>query len=315
MRAFSPETVAFIQDAYPRWKKVQADFLAAGLSYFSLFSLAPMLLLMLTITGTVVAQPKMQGIILEKISIWISPEATVSLEEWMSKQSQKNQKNAMRPQLEDVQKAESRKTRTTIFGLFLLAFGASQALHQARRIINFVWEVPARDHSFWKKSLHTGFFNIAMLIAVGFFLMTSLAMDGVVGFAWNKTHNLLPDFLKDNILILQSANFLTSLTLIGILLALCYRYLPDAKVYWRDVWPGALITAILLAIGKVGISLYLSLSGFQSLYGAASSILVLLFSIHAAAHIFIVGAVITRTWSVRYGHHPKPHHPRTKHAS
>jgi len=310
MRIISPQTKVFLEDVWPRWQKLQADFLAAGISYFALFSLAPLLILLVTVTGYLVSQPRMQSIVLEKVSIWISPEATDLLSDWMTKTTLEKKKNTMLPQTEDVQKDQSTKKGSTWLGLLLLAFGASQALNQTRRILNIVWEVPRQPQNIFKTMFHTGLWNVLMLSGLGILLLAFFAVDAGVAFIWNFFRHYLPEVLQNNVLLLQGFNFITSLCLITLLLCLTYRYVPDAKVRWQDVWAGAITTAVLLALGKVSISIYLSFSGLQSLYGAASSLLILLLSMHVAAHIFIIGAVFTRSWAELHGSRRPATHKR-----
>jgi len=273
-----------IDTTIPRWRALDPEILAAGLSYFALFSLAPLLFVVLTVGTHVMSLPTARQVILDRASLWMTDEASDTLDSWMSQPTPHHSKSA------------------TFLGLLVAAWAGSQVLGYMKRILNRIWETRSRKSApFWKDYLLSTLFNFFMLGILGFFLTFSLILDAMGGALWKFFRDILPSHIIHAASWLQGINFAVSLFCFCLLFGMIYRFIPDASMAWEDVWAGALVTSILLAIGKVVLSLYLTFATFASGYGAAGSILIVLFSIYIGAQIFIFGGVFTRTYAEYYG--------------
>lgn len=279
-----PDCKRFIKRAVPLWRGLDPELMAAGLSYFALFSFAPLLFLTLTFAGRVVSRPEAKQVIMDRVSLWLADDTADSLQAWMDRPaSQRHHKG------------------TTFFGLLIASVAGAQVLGYMKRILNRIWDVRPKKRAAWKTWILSWLFNFMMLMVLGAFLTLSIVLDTSVGIFWKFFRGWLPAHLILSASWLQGMNFAVSLFFFCLLFALIYRFVPDTKMEWGDVWAGALMTSILLAIGKVGLSLYLSIATFASVFGAASSVIVLLFSIYVGANIFVFGGAFTRVYAELYG--------------
>jgi membrane protein len=267
-----------------RWRDLDPELLAAGLSYFALFSLAPLLLVIITVTRQIISKPAAQQLIMDRASLWMSDEAMDSIQGWI---------NAPPPH---------HPHQAAVIGLIIAAVAGSQVLGYMKRSLNRIWDCRAvKKESAWKSWASAWVVNLLMLAALGTFLMCSLILDTLAGVVWKFFRDVLPAHILYSASWLQGINFAVSLFCFCLLFALIYRLVPDTPMMWEDVWASALVTSLLLAIGKVCVSIYVNFAAFASGYGAASSVLVVLLSIYIGANIFIFGAVFTRTYAEVYG--------------
>jgi membrane protein len=279
---------AFSRLTLPLWRDLDPELMAAGLSYFALFSLAPLLFVVLTVASHFISQPAAQQMILDRASLWMTDDAADMLDAWINTPLSRHTHSA------------------AFFSLIVAAITGSQVLGYMKRILNRIWHVrPRKKDAAWKTWMYSWFFNLLMLMVLGLFLSMSLLMDASAGMVWKFFRDILPENLLRSASWLQGLNFAVSLFFFCLLFGMIYRFVPDAPMEWEDVWAGALVTSILLAIGKVVLSLYLSLATFASAFGAASSLVILLFSIYVGSNIFIFGGVFTRAYAEFYGSRKK----------
>ena len=252
------ELRAFIWETVVRWRALDPELLAAGLSYFSLFSLAPLLLVVLTFSHQILSRPAAQQLILDRISLWMSDDAVNFIQNWMDAPAAPHSHGA------------------TFLGLMIAALAGSQVLGYMKRILNRIWDTRRRKKMPpWKDWLSYWGLNLVMLAALGLFLILSLLLDMLAVVIWKFFRDTLPETVLQSAAWLQGINFAASLFGFCLLFALIYRFVPDTSMAWEDVWAGALFTSILLAIGKVCVSLYVNYAAFASGYGAASSVFIL----------------------------------------
>ena len=270
-----------LQAALAEWRKDDAATLAAALAYHTAFSLAPLLIIIFAVAGLFWKMEAVHGHFLAEVERLIGPEGAKLIGELVSYTSTGG---------EDL--------IAVIIGVATLILGATGAFAQLRSALNRIWDVP-------NESIRSGFGALAwsrvlsfgILLTVGFLPLVSLFLSAVIAALDEYARGMLPSVHY----LLVGVNFLFSTGLTTLLFALLYRFLPDATVHWRDVWVGAGMTALLFAIGKLLIGLYLGNSGITSTYGAAGSLAVILVWIYYSAQIFFFGAELTQVYANRYG--------------
>jgi len=283
------ETVRFIfrliRDAYKEWAKDRAARVSAALAYYALFSLAPLLVIMITIAGMVYGESAAQGQIVDAISGQIGPEAALSVERLLT----------------DVHVAGSRFFSTLASAIFLI-YGATNLFSQLRDALNTMWNVrpKPRNHFLggvveiaWDRLLGT-----IMVISVSIILLAALAMGTglTVLNGWLRTL-----ITPESSFLLEGGNILTGFGLITLLFALMFKLLPDVKIAWRVVWVGALVTSLLFNIGAFLIGLYLGYGNLRTILGAAGSLVVLMVWIAYSAQIIFFGAKFALVYAAAIG--------------
>ena len=255
------------------WIDDYAPSMGAALAYYTVFSIAPLLLIIIAVAGVVFGEDAVRGQILVQLQSLMGPEGAGAVESLL--------KGANHPAQGFV---------VSIVSVVLLVVGATSVLAELQSALDRIWRVPAAktDAGVWS-ALRARVLSLGMILALGFMLLVSLIIGvalAALGAWWG------PIFGKWE-LLLQIVNFAVSLLFSTVLFALIYRYMPRATIRWRDVWIGAAVTAALFEIGKVAIGTYLGKVGIASAYGAAGSLVVLLIWVYYSAQIFLLGAEFT----------------------
>ena len=269
-----------LKETFKEWQDDNASRLAAALSYYTIFSLAPLLIIAIAIAGAVFGDDAASGEIVRQIEgLGGSAGAEV-----------------IQTALQNAQKPDTRNF-ASIISIAVLLFGASNVFAQIQDALNTIWEVEPKPGRSILQTLRNRFLSFAMVGGVGFLLMVSLILNAVLAGMVNYFGSLIPgfDFLW------QFANFAISFGVITILFALIYKVMPDVKIAWNDVWIGSAMTSLLFVIGKSILGLYLGNGSFGSAYGAAGSLIVLLALINYAAQIIFFGAEFTQVYASKYG--------------
>lgn len=191
----------------------------------------------------------------------------------------------------------------TVLGLAVLLFGATGVFAQLQRAMNEVWEVePVPEKTGPLRLLWVRLTSLGMVLAVGFLLFVSFLAQAALGIA----HSWLGDALPGGAWVWQAGNFALNLAILTLLFAAIFKILPDATVGWRDVWIGAAVTAVLFQLGKFAIGQFLGRSGIASTYGAAASLVVILLWVYFSAQILLYGAEFTQAYARRFGSRIEP---------
>lgn len=263
------------------WQADKIPLLAAALAYYTVFSLAPLLVIAIAIAGAVFGQEAAQNQIVAQFQGLIGKQGA----------------QAIQTVINNAQQPESGGTVATIISIATLLFGASIVFGQLQMALNTIWEVEPKPGLNIKSFLQSRLLSFAMVLVIGFLLLVSLffsaALTGIENFFGTAFPNLL--------VIGRLLNLVLSLGGVTLLFALIYRVLPDVRVSWRYLWIGAGVTSILFTIGKSLIGFYLGNSGVSSSYGAAGSIVVLLVWIYYSAQILLLGAEFTQVYAKRQG--------------
>ncbi|HWM86365.1 MAG TPA: YihY/virulence factor BrkB family protein [Kofleriaceae bacterium] len=269
-----------VKQTFTEWSDDKASRLAAALAYYTIFSLAPLLVISIGIAGMVLGDDAVQGEIVTRLQGMIGLEGATFIQEMIA-----------------ASRKPSQSVTATVIGIAVLLFGAAGVFGQLQDALNTIWEVKARPGRGWRGLLSDRFLSFMMVLGTGCLLLASVAFSAAFAAIGEYLSGLLPipEFA------LHALNFVVTLSLITVLFALIFKIVPDARVAWRDVWIGAAITALLFACGTLLIGLYLGKSGVTSTFGAAASLAVLLVWIYYSAQILFLGAEFTQVYATRYG--------------
>lgn len=269
--------VNLLKETVQEWNQDKVPLYAAALAYYTIFSLAPLLLIAITIAGIIFGEDAARGELVRQIQGMVGREGA----------------EAIQTMIANTQKPGSGGIVASTVGVVTLLLGASGVFGQLQESLNAMWEVKPKPDQGWKSFLQSRFLSFAMVLVIGFLLLVSLVLSAILAGIGNFFGGLVPGYAA----IGQVLNFVLSFVVITILFASIYKFLPDVKVPWRNLWVGAAVTAFLFSIGKYLIGLYLGNSGVSSTYGAAGSIVVLLVWVFYSAQILLIGAEFTQVYS------------------
>ena len=276
---------SLLKETFNEWQQDKVPILAAALSYYTIFSLAPMLILVIAVVGFIVGDQIAQDEVFSRLTSFLGPENAASIQEILQ--------NQFSPKSNII---------ATVVALVTILFGATTVFAQLKQALNLIWGVEPRPGRGVRGFVQTRILSVLMILGIGFILLLSLVISAVLTAAtpWLEKHLFIPSF------VWSLVNLAVSLALTTLLFGQIYRVLPDVRIAWKDVTVGAAITAVLFTIGKSLIGLYLGNSGIGSAYGAAGSFVVLLLWIFYSTQIFLFGAEFTQVWSRRYGSEIRP---------
>ena len=263
------------------WIDDHAQSMGAALSYYTVFSIAPLLLIAISVAGLVFGQDAAQGAVVDQLQGLIGQNGAQAIQDLL--------KNVSRP---------SSGIFATVVGVVVLVIGATSVFAELQDDLNRIWQVPTRKKvSSWWAFLRTRLLSIGMIFAMGFMLLVSLAASAAFdAFAvWSTSALAGWEGLA------HAVNFVVSFVLTTALFAMIYRFMPQATIEWRDVGIGALVTALLFTVGKTLIGLYIGKSALASGFGAAGSLAVLLAWVYYSAQIFLFGAEFTWAYAHAFG--------------
>jgi membrane protein len=274
-----------LKDTASDWKEDKADRLAAALAFYTVLSLAPLVVIAVAVAGLVVGEEAARGQLSGQISALVGPDAAVAIEGILA--------NASKP---------SAGVIGTIVGAVVLLVGASGVFGELQDSLNTIWEVtPKPGRGVWG-FLRDRFFSFTMVLGVGFLLLVSLVISAALAVVGKVFAGALPGGEA----LWHVINNVVSFAAITTLFALIYKVVPDVKVRWGDVWVGAAVTALLFTLGKIGIGLYLGKSTVASAYGAAASVVVITVWVYYSAQILFLGAEFTQVYARTFGSRIEP---------
>lgn len=269
-----------IKETFKEWGEDKAARLAAALAYYTIFSIAPLLVIVIAIAGLVFDRTLVEQQLMNQVSALVGPEGT-GLIETMIARTQDMGANIL----------------ATLIGVGVLLAGATGVFGQLQDALNTIWGVKPHPDRGLMGMIKDRFFSFTMVLGIAFLLLVSLVLSAALA-ALNET---IAGFLPLNDILLQAISFMISFSVITVLFAMIFKILPDAEVTWSDVWLGAAVTALLFSIGQWAIGLYLGNSDVLSTYGAAGSLVVILLWVYYSAQILFIGAEFTQVYANRFG--------------
>lgn len=285
MRIFKKEYLKKI------WKILVATFsgfindnglkLSASLAYYTVFSLAPLLILVISLAGLFLGNDAAANRLYPQIAQYVGSQAAMQIQEMLKSL------------------ALSGKTGiAVIIGVITLLLGASSIFVEIQDSINTIWRVKAKPKKGWLKLLQNRFLSFSLIISLGFLLLVTLVINFLMDALSKKLVHFLPSVTN---LLIKGINLGITLIVISTLFAIIFKVLPDVKIRWKDVRSGAVFTALLFMLGQYGIGLYLQYAAQSSAYGAAGSIILLLLWIYYTAAILYIGAEFTQVYAEANG--------------
>jgi len=271
---------ALFKQTFSEFSEDKAPRLGAALAYYTMFSLAPLLMIAIAIAGLVLGKEAVQGKVAAELSNVFGKTTSVALNEMI--------KNAARPKAAVV---------ATIIGAITLFLGAAGVFGQLKDALNTIWNVAPKKSGGVMGLIKDRFLSMAMVCGSGFLLLVSLLVDAVISAASER-------FISGSTSVLfQTIQLILSFAIITLVFAAMFKYLPDlpTRLPWRDVWFGAAFTAFLFVLGKFGLSLYITKAAPGSSFGAAGSLVVLLIWIYWSAQILFFGAEFTQVYARTHG--------------
>lgn len=265
-----------------QWLEDKAPQLGAALAYYTVFSLAPLILVLLAVLGLVFRNDPAGAWekVTQQLSYFLDRSAIDVIQSIAQKASQTD-----------------KSIWATIIGVALALFGASGVFGQLQDALNTIWGVKAKPGGGIWGFLRTRFLSFAMVGGICFLLLVSMTIESLLKGFSHYVQSMLPG----GIVIAVAVYLLFDLAVVVSMLALIFKILPDAKVRWRDVWIGAFITALLFALGKWALGLYLGSGTAASAYGAASSLITLLLWVYYSSQILLFGAEFTQVYADYFG--------------
>jgi membrane protein len=270
--------------AYQGWQEDYASRLSAALAYYTIFSLAPLLVIVIAITGIIWDAGAVRTQILSQVQSLVGAQGADFVASLIT--------NTGSPG-EDI--------LALILGIITLLFGALGVFNELHNSLNIIWNVNVeKPKGFWqslKKVIIDRLLSFTMILGIGFLLLVSLVITAGLSATQKTIGNAFP--IPE--LVLQIVNLVISIGVITVLFALLFKFLPDIKIGWRDVWMGAFVTSLLFSLGKTVIGIYLGNSAVASTFGAAGSLILLLLWIYYSAQILFFGAEFTQVYANEYG--------------
>jgi membrane protein len=270
-----------LREAAVAWSDDYAPSMGAALAYYTLFSIAPLLLIVISVAGLVFGQAAARGEILEQLAQLVGSDSACTIESL----------------LQSLNKPGSGVIGTLV-GLGVLVIGATSVFAELQDAMDRIWRAPPRPAGGGLWSLvRTRLLSLGLVLGIGFLLMVSLiasAALAALGKWWEP-------WFRDFEVIANVLNLALGIALVTAIFAMIYKCMPRVKVAWRDVWIGASLTAVLFTVGKTLIGLYIGRSGVASAFGAAASLVVLLVWVYYSAQIFLLGAEFTWVYAHRRG--------------
>lgn len=271
-----------LKESFKEWKEDDALQLGAALAYYTIFSIAPLLLIVIAIAGLVWEREAAAGTIYRQFDSLLGPQGAAALQGMVGNAAKQGDKSGI--------------LATVIAGVTVL-FGATGVFAQLQSALNKIWNVEAKPGKGILGFVKTRIASFGMILGIGFLLLVSLVVSAGLAAVNGYMSGLVPGAEW----VFEALHFVIALAVVTLLFAMIYRFLPDVKIAWRDVWTGAAITALLFTIGKFLIGFYLGHSSAASVFGAAGSLVVVLLWIYYSTQILFFGAEITQVYARRYG--------------
>jgi len=262
--------------------------LSGSLAYYTVFSMAPLLVVIISLCGVFLGREIAEGQIYAQLEGFLGRESASSLQELI--------RNAY---------LEDKSTIALIIGIVTLLIGSTTVFGDIQDSINTIWGLKPKPKRGWVKMLQNRFLSFSVIISLGFVLLVSLGVTTVLDTFSNK---LQLRFSEVSVVVFYIINQVVTLAVISLIFGVIFKVLPDAIIKWKDVAAGAVVTAILFMIGKFAISIYIGKSDVGGTYGAAGSLVVLLLWTYYSSIILYFGAEFTKAYAVAYGSEIYPSH-------
>lgn len=281
MQVTVAEFVYLAKCSYRAWRDDYASSMGAAIAFYTVFSIAPLLIIVIAVAGFIGGEAAVRGEVIQQLGALFGPEGAESVQTLI--------RSADRP---------AHGLMATVASIVILLVGATRVFAELQSALDRIWKVPDLQHTAgWWRMLRARLLSLGLVLGMGFLLLVSLVISAGLAVVSTWTSGLLPGWE----VLLQIFNALASFVISTVLFAVIFKYMPQASVAWRDVWIGALVTAILFEVGKVLIGLYVGKSSTISSLTAAGSFVVVLIWVYYAAQVFLLGAEFTWFYANHHG--------------
>ncbi|PLC48178.1 ribonuclease BN [Pollutimonas subterranea] len=268
------------KESVTAWLEDGAPSMGAAIAFYTTFSIAPLLVIVIAVAGFVWGEDAVRGEIVRQIGGMVGPDSASGVQNLIE--------SADKP---------AQGITATLFSVIVLVVGSTTVFAELQSALDRIWEVPATAKSGILATLRARLLSFGLVLGLAFLLIVSLILSAALAAFGQWTTGLFPGWE----LLLQVINAVVSLGIATVLFAMIYKFMPQAKIAWRDVWVGALVTAILFEVGKTLIALYVGKSSTISSLTAAGSLVILLIWVYYAAQVFLLGAEFTWIYARRHG--------------
>jgi len=269
-------------------KQVVSEFIAdnilkfsASLAYYTILSLAPLLIIILFTTGNLFGKEAIQGELYGEIKGMVGKDAALEIQNLISNIH-----------------LSSDNAFATILGVIILFIGATGIFGEMQDSLNRIWGLKTKTRKVWWKLILDRLISFSMILSLGFVLIVSLILNAIVAALSSKIIGISAGFGGSVVLLMDNG---ISLLITALIFGTIFKVLPDAKIKWKDVLIGALITAVLFMLGKYAIGFYLVKSQLANIYGAAGSVMILMIWVYYSSAILYLGAVFTKVYATNFG--------------
>ncbi len=259
---------------------------SAALAFYTFFSLAPILLIVIFVGDLFYRREAIEGNLFGQIQGFVGPDAAHQIQEII--------RNAA---------ASKNSQFATVIGVIALLFSATGVFTEIQSSINSIWQLKPKPRKGWLKYLLNRVISLSMVLGLGFILLVSLVISTLMDVLMERLLKMLP---QGSVVIAYSVNLLITLFITSFLFGIIFKFLPDAKIQWKDVRAGAFTTAILFMLGKFGIGYYLGKSNPGGVYGTAGSVVIILLWVYYSSIILYFGACFTKVNAMFTGRHIFP---------
>ncbi|MCL5127980.1 YihY/virulence factor BrkB family protein [Algibacter sp. L4_22] len=275
------ELPSLIKETYTSWMADDPFRLSAIVAYYTVLALPALLVIIINVIGAIWGVEIVQGQLTDEISAALGKDAASAIENIIS-ETQNSESNFL----------------STVIGIGTLLFGATGVFYQLKISLNEIWKIKTNPNAKIWKIITDRALSFAFILVIGFLLLVSFIVTAAISALNSYIRDALPDVL---LYIAYILDFVLSVGIISVLFALMFKYLPDAKIKWRTVWIGAILTAILFVVGKLLLGIYFGQADPGSTYGAAGSIVLILLWVSYSSLILFFGAEFTYVYAKRYG--------------
>ena len=286
--------IEVLKNSFSGFDEDKVTKLSGSLAYYTIFSMGPLLVVIISLCGLFLGREAVQGKIYNTLTGFVGSDTAAQLQEII--------KNAS---------IAGKSKIAVIIGSITLLIGATTVFAEIQDSINTIWGLKPKPKRGWVKMLQNRFLSFSVIISLGFLLLVSLGVTSIIDGFSERLREHFPDV---TVIVFYIVNVAITLAVTTLIFGVIFKVLPDAKIKWKDVLTGAIVTSLLFMLGKLGISFYISKSNVGSTYGTAGSMVVLLLWIYYSSIILYFGAEFTKAYAVKYGSeiHPNNYAVTTK---
>ena len=270
-----------LKNAFSGFSDDKVTKLGASLAYYTVFSMGPLLVVIISLCGLFLGREAVEGKVYGVLQGFVGSDTAAQLQQIIKSAA-----------------IGGHGKVAAIIGGITLVIGATSIFAEIQDSINMIWGLKPKPKRSWLKMLQNRFLSFSVIISLGFLLLVSLGVSAIIEALSNHLQAAYPGIA---VVVFYCINVIITLAVTGLIFAVIFKVLPDAKIRWKDVMVGAIVTAVLFMAGKFGISFYISKSAVGSTYGAAGSLVILLSWVYYSAFILYFGAEFTKAYAMMYG--------------